>query len=42
MLHHINAFVKQSVQAAGNWNEQKFTIDTMWSSYGEECHLVTD
>ena len=42
MLHHIHAFVKQSVQAAGNWNEQKFTIDTMWSSYGEECHLVTD
>ena len=39
---HINASVKQSAQAAGNSNEQKFTIDTMWSGNGEECHLGTD
>ena len=39
MLHHINAFVEQSVQAAGNSKQQKFTIDTMWSGNPETISL---
>ena len=32
-------FFEQSVQAAGNPNEQKFTIDTMWSGNPETISL---